>query len=190
MEWNGFQKNIGFGNMKNPDSFFMDIAKRTSEQSRCLSRKTGAVIVLGDDIVSVGFNGPPKNFPNPDTLKFLRIYINKFNFGLEQQRELEAGKCPRRIMGFSSGENRSFCVCADAEQNAIDNAAKLGRRTKDTIIYIWAEVSCCVVCATNIVNAGIKEVVMNNLDNYETSGFSGMDIFENCDIKVRSSIYG
>ncbi len=175
--------------MKNSDSFFMDLAKRAADQSRCLSRKCGAVIAFGNDPISFGFNGPQKDFPNPGTKEFNNIFIDKYNLRPGQINKLEEGICPRKIIGYASGEGTNFCPCSHAEKNAISNAAKLGRAINNCSIYIYAEVSSCMECANSVVGAGIIEVIMDSLDSYEGYGFSGIDIYKNCGIKIRKPNY-
>jgi deoxycytidylate deaminase len=174
--------------MKNPDKYFMDIAKRTAEQSRCLSRYTGAVIVRDFDIVSVGFNGPPAGFPNPGTKEYLDIMKEKYKEKFDMRDFLSM--CPRRALGFKSGENLNGCPCSHCERNAIGNAAKKGKTTEGASLYIYAEgISSCFECSTAVVAAGIKEVIIDTLDVYETTGFRGLEIYTNCGVVVRKPNY-
>jgi dCMP deaminase len=46
------------------DRLYMDIAKRVSEMSHDTDTKVGAVIVKDGNIISMGWNGTPKGFPN------------------------------------------------------------------------------------------------------------------------------
>lgn len=52
-----------------------------------------------------------------------------------------------------------------AEENAITNAARIGVATKDCTMYL--NLFPCARCAGNVINAGIKRVVINREPNYE-----------------------
>lgn len=46
------------------DKYFMKVAQLTAELSYAHRKKVGAVLVKDNRIISVGYNGQPKNFPN------------------------------------------------------------------------------------------------------------------------------
>ena len=46
------------------DRFCMDIAHRVAQQSYALRSKVGAVMVKGDNILAVGYNGTPAGWNN------------------------------------------------------------------------------------------------------------------------------
>lgn len=46
------------------DSYYMDIAERTSQMSRARRSKVGAVLEKGDNIISYGWNGTPAGDDN------------------------------------------------------------------------------------------------------------------------------
>jgi dCMP deaminase len=52
-----------------------------------------------------------------------------------------------------------------AEENAITNAARIGVATKDTTMYL--NLFPCARCAGNIINSGIKKVVVSKEPNFE-----------------------
>lgn len=52
-----------------------------------------------------------------------------------------------------------------AEENAITNAARIGVATKDTTMYL--NLFPCARCAGNIINSGIKKVVVSKEPNLE-----------------------
>lgn len=79
--------------MKDKDHYFMEIALLVSQQSRCLSRCVGAVLVnKRNSILATGYNGPPVNFPH------CKICVRK-------------DKKP--------GTNLNICYAVHAEQNAV-----------------------------------------------------------------------
>jgi len=61
--------------MKNPDHFYLGLAREASTASRAKRRRVGAMIVKDHNIIAFGFNGTPSGFPNacetPDGKKTL-----------------------------------------------------------------------------------------------------------------------
>lgn len=185
------------------DKYFYNIACSAAENSSCLSRKIGAVIVRDNKfVVSTGYNGPPMGFPNPGSMQWFDIISDVVGEGCNsggsgvgkfQNKEgkilLLTGmdfslKCPRKLLGYGTGEGTGLCPCAHAERNAIAIAARLGNSTEKCQMYLNCPVP-CLDCARSIVNAGIQEVIVPNMLEYEKEGFSGLDILENCGVKVR-----
>ncbi len=130
------------------DIHFMTMAKLESTQSKCLSRKIGAVLVIDNHIISTGYNGPPKEVPHCDRRDNSGKYTKKF----------VSNKCPRQRMGFKSGEGMEHCVAIHAEINPILQAAKFGISTNNSTLYCFCGTP-CVCCAKEIINAGITRVV-------------------------------
>jgi deoxycytidylate deaminase len=87
-------------------------------------------------------------------------------------------------MGFTSGEGLEYCQAAHAERNAINTAARLGYSTTGCSLYIDCVIP-CFECAKSIINAGIKEVVVTKLENYEKRGIIGQDLLESAGVKIR-----
>ena len=50
--------------MKDWDKTFIEIAEKFAEQSTCVKRKVGAVLVKDLRILSTGYNGTPSGFCN------------------------------------------------------------------------------------------------------------------------------
>jgi len=154
------------------DSHFMRVATYYGRDANCFSRKIGAVIVKYDEygipyIVSYGRNGPPLGYPHCDTRN-------------PNNEEL----CPRRLMGYKSGEGVQYCPAVHAEANAILFAAREGRSTDGGIMYCSCPTP-CKDCALKIIQSGIKEVVVTDLVEYQQDGISSMDLFNKCGVKVR-----
>ena len=114
------------------DDYFMEIARVVARRSTCLHRKCGAVIVMGKQIVSTGYNGAPSGHPHC----------------------LDIG-CARE--NVPSGERSELCRAAHAEQNAINFAARYGISIEGATLY--ATHYHCSWCAKSIVNAGIARVI-------------------------------
>lgn len=130
------------------DLYFYNIAREVSKQSRCLSRQIGCVLVKDRSIVTTGYNGPPRGVPDCST------------------RSTKKGVCPRRAKGFNSGDGLHLCNAAHAEANTIVNAARLGVSTIGTTIFLNCGVP-CKNCLGLIINAGIIEVVVTSITQYD-----------------------
>ena len=94
------------------DNYYLNIAETVLEQSTCLRRKYGAVIVKNDEIISTGYVGSPRGRKN----------CNDMNFCLREKLEV-----PR-------GERYELCRSVHAEQNAIIHAAR--KDTIDSTLYL------------------------------------------------------
>ena len=143
------------------------MARQTARNSKCLSRRIGCVMVKDKSILSTGYNGPPRGIPRCDMRwEIDQPFIDKYGPMVKGQ-ELE-GKCPRYPIGFKSGEGLEICPAAHAERNALINAARNGIATRDTILYM----SCgfpCSPCLVEIINAGVKEIVVTSLKIYDST---------------------
>lgn len=68
MEVNEIREKVKENSLKNKeekyDRLYMDIAERVSEMSHDSDTKVGAIIVKDGNIISMGWNGQPKGFPN------------------------------------------------------------------------------------------------------------------------------
>ena len=115
------------------DVYFMEHARVASMRSPCVKRRVGAVLVTGDrQLVSTGYNGPPRGAPHRDEHTCVRI-------------------------GIPSGTRTDVVCCAHAEINAIAQAARHGVAVKGCTLYVTT--SPCAWCARAIINAGIVRVV-------------------------------
>lgn len=123
------------------DRYFSQICVAVSSKSPCLSRKIGAILVRDKSIISTGFNGPARGYPHC------------------------TGECPRKKMGYESGEGLIHCPAAHAEANCIANAAKIGASVNDSILYMNCIIP-CKDCMTALVNAGVREIVVDELTPY------------------------
>lgn len=113
--------------------YFFSISKINSEQSTCLRRKVGAVIVRDEAIISTGYNGSPRNVQHCSERGCLRIKLN-----------------------IPSGERHEICYGAHAEANAIAIAAKNGVIVQGAVMYCTTYP--CSQCAKLIINSGIEKV--------------------------------
>ena len=163
------------------DEYFYNVAVQVARNSKCFSRKIGAVLVKDKNIISSGYNGPPRGIPTCD--KRWQIdppFIASYHGQLEYLTEVE-GKCPRYALGAKSGEMMDLCPAGHAEENSILNCARLGIATKDTIMYMTCGIP-CGKCMIKIINSGVKELVVTKFAYYDdTSKY----LLANSDVKVR-----
>lgn len=111
---------------------FMKTAFLFAEKSKCVSHHVGAVIVKGDRIISVGYNGTPPGMPNCSD-----VFVPA-NFDREEHHKW-------------SSDNEIH-----AEMNAISFAAKTNIETDGADMYVT--ISPCNYCLKNITMTGIKNV--------------------------------
>jgi dCMP deaminase len=140
------------------DKYFLYICESISSKSPCLSRQIGAIIVRENSIVSTGYNGPARGFPHCDSIE-----------------------CPRRTMGFQSGEGLDHCPATHAEANCIANAARLGVSVRGASLYMSTQCP-CKECMGLIVNAGLSEVIVTDLRPYHRLS---LDIAQYGKVRIR-----
>jgi dCMP deaminase len=162
------------------DEYFYNVCRQVARNSKCHSRRIGAVLVWDKGIISTGYNGPPRGVPPCDTRWFLdKEFIKKY--GKYAEGKETSGICPRRIIGFESGQGLEICPAGHAERNALINAARAGIATKGTILYMTCGVPCSP-CLIEIINSGVREIVVTSLKYYdETAPY----LLSNSDIGVR-----
>jgi dCMP deaminase len=146
------------------DHYCMSIAEVVATNSKCFSRKIGAVLVRDKAIISTGYNGPPRG------LHPCRV---KDNYGAEG--------CPRKALGFKSGKGLRLCVAAHAERNALIQAGRTGVSTMGSTLYCYCG-QVCKDCAVEIVNAGVKRLVF--LDGAPDYDYLAGYILKECGIEV------
>lgn len=123
------------------DKYFMRIAREVAQNSKCLSRAIGAVIVRDKSVIATGYNGPPRGVDE----------CWKRNPTFER-------RCPRQVMGFKSGQGLEHCIAGHAERNALIQAARFGIATKGASLVCYCGPP-CKDCMIEIINAGIIEIV-------------------------------
>ena len=130
------------------ENYYLDIAQTVSERSTCLRRRFGAIIVKNDSIIATGYNGAPRGRKNCDDL----------------------GYCFREKLGIPRGERYEMCRSVHAEANCIISASRnemlgstlyMACRNPSTGELIPDSTSCSM-CRRQIINAGIKRVVIRD----------------------------
>ncbi len=153
----------------NWDIYFLGIAKTVSKNTKCISREVGAVLVKDKAIISTGYNGPPRGI-KPCWERSPSFYW-ELDEGKHSLDSLSAGSfmdkklCPRRMLGYKSGEGLFLCSSGHAERNALIQAARNGISTLNTTLYCWCALP-CLPCMVEIINAGVKRLVYLKGDDY------------------------
>ncbi len=157
------------------DSYFRGIAESVAKNSRCMSRQIGAVLADGKFLIGTGFNGPPISVRHCD-VRYAHI--------LKGQHV-----CPRRVLGYSSGQALQMCPAAHAERNAIDISARLGHRVAGCTLYVTC-LTPCAECAKSIINSGIEQVVVSEIVPYEKEDncVSGLTLLEEAGVTIRTYV--
>lgn len=129
-------------------NYYLDIAQTVAERSTCLRRCYGAIIVNNDEIISSGYNGAPRGRKNCGDI----------------------GYCTREELNIPSGERYELCRSVHAEANAIISASRrdmlgatlyMACRDPRTGALIPGSTSCSM-CRRQIINAGIRQVVIRD----------------------------
>lgn len=129
--------------MKRPsiDEYYLNIAKAVSERSTCLKKHHGAVIVKNGEIISTGYNNPPRG-------------------------ESHCRQCTKNSTGKDAAAYLS-CPAVHAEQNAIISASRQEMLGADLYLAGYDVTSCqdysdawpCEICLRLIKNAGIDRII-------------------------------
>lgn len=130
------------------ENYYLDIAEAVLKRSTCLRRCYGAIIVRNDEIISTGYNGAPRGRKNC----------------------IDLGYCTRDALKIPSGERYELCRSVHAEANAIISASRAemlggtlylaGRDAKTG--ELLSNATSCSMCRRQIINAGLKRVVIRN----------------------------
>lgn len=92
--------------------YFLSIANAVAQNSKCRSRKIGAVLVRDKSVIATGYNGPARDITS-------------------------CWDCNR-----PEGGPLNVCPAAHAEVNCIANAARMGVCTADSTMFVTCEIPC------------------------------------------------
>ena len=137
-------------------NYYLNIAKSVADRSTCLRKKSGAVIVNNDEIISTGYSGAPRGRDNCIDLGYC---------------------CKKKYFPNVRHAGYDACRSVHAEQNAIISGAR-----KDMIggtLYLVQyrtqtgeyeqNAGCCQMCRKMIINSGIETVFVRvNEKEYQT----------------------
>jgi dCMP deaminase len=118
------------------NEYYMKLAEITAQRTNCLKRGVGCVIVKDDRIISIGYNGTPKNT------------LNCYEGGCE--------RCNDKLI--QSGEKLDLCKCLHAEENALLFCDFF--KTENSVMYITHFP--CLTCSKKIIQAGVKQIYYLN----------------------------
>lgn len=135
----------------------MSLATAASGQSKDPNTKVGACIIKDGKVLSLGWNGAPRDFPD--------------------------SKVPWNRDTTLPLKNQKYPYIVHAEMNAVLNYGGSVSDFKDSTIYV--NISPCCDCAKMLAQLRIKEVVYeeeyNKTEMWEVSKY----IFDVCGIKYR-----
>lgn len=122
--------------------YYLGIAKAVAENSTCLRRKYGAIIVKNDEVIATGYNGGPRGC----------VKCSKLGF------------CMRNTIGAAKGSSYEICVSVHAEMNAMLSAPRrdmigstlyIAGLEVDSAAPMFAKPAPCLICHRMMVNSGI-----------------------------------
>lgn len=138
------------------DEYFLKLIEVIGSRGTCDRGYAGAVIVKNKRILATGYVGAPVGLPSCD----------------------EVGHEIQTITNEDGIQSRHCIRTAHAEQNAINNAARVGVAIEGGTLY--CKMTPCYKCAQSIINSGIVRVVA--LKDYH-GGVRTKDIFKQADIE-------
>lgn len=139
------------------EKYYLNIAKSVAERSTCFRNKGGAIIIRGDQIVSAGYIGAPR----------------------QTKSCFDRGECLRDKLKIPHGRNYEICRSVHAEMNTIINAARAGVSLFGGDMYIYhrdrngkeMDSYPCFICKKIIINSGLDRVICSTKEG-------GMKIFK------------
>ena len=136
--------------MKKFDDKYMSMAKIWATNSHAIRSKVGALIVKDNTIISDGYNGTPKGFPNNCECVKCRKYDNRKDCVSFKYDEEACMNCQNTYL-------ETLPTVIHAECNAITKLARSTQSSEGSTLYVT--LSPCAECAKMIIQAGIKRVV-------------------------------
>ena len=139
------------------DEYFLKLTEVISTRGTCDRGYAGSIIVKNKRILSTGYVGAPVGIPSCD----------------------EVGHEIQTVTNEDGIQSRHCIRTAHAEQNAINNAARIGIAIEGGTLY--CKMTPCYKCAQSIINSGIVRVVA--LKDYH-GGARTKDIFKQAQIEL------
>ena len=188
-------------------SVYMGLAKHVSTmKNSCYSRKIGTVIVdpVVNKVLSIGWNGPPRKFPSPDSYEYLREYfwpqLTEEEKGLAWDAQKFVDKCvrPTNDHGAQEGhatwfsEKMDGCkTCPRRLVNAgsgerselcpcvhseINAIINAGCPLNGSVLFCYADIGPCQACAVAIMQAQISECYfLKGKEKYHSNAIKMME---------------
>lgn len=120
------------------DEYFLSMAELVGTRGTCDRGRSGSVIVKNKRMLSAGYVGAPVGLSDCD----------------------EVGHEMHSVTHEDGSVSRHCVRTAHAEQNAINNAARVGVAVEGATIY--CKMVTCYKCSQSIINAGIVRIVAMN----------------------------
>ena len=140
------------------DEYFLQMTEMIGSRGTCDRGRAGAVITKDKRILSTGYVGAPAGLPHCD----------------------EVGHEMHTVKQEDGTESRHCIRTAHAEQNAINNAARVGIAVEGGTLY--CKMIPCYKCAQSIINAGVVRVIA--LKDYHGADRT-KEIFKQADIEYK-----
>ncbi|MEI6528629.1 MAG: cytidine/deoxycytidylate deaminase family protein [bacterium] len=138
------------------DEYFLQLVDMVGSRGTCDRGRAGSVIVKNKRILTTGYVGAPSGLPSCDDV------------GHEMHTVTQ-----------EDGTISKHCIrTSHAEQNAINNAARVGIAVEGATLY--CKMTPCYKCAQSIINAGIIRVV--SLKDYH-GGSRSKEIFKEAGVQ-------
>ena len=150
--------------MRNFDDKYIKISQIWATNSYAKRKKVGAIIVKNNRIISDGYNGTPKGFPNECEKSYC-----------DNPSRCKSDSC-KNCKHNKVGESLPYVLHAEA--NAIAKLAKSTESGEDATLYVT--MSPCLECAKLIIQTGIKRVVY--LEEYRMT--DGLELLKQAGIEV------
>lgn len=173
--------------IKRWDTYFHSICEAVASKSPCLSRKIGAILVKDNIVVATGYNGPARGVPHCGYERFMKDKVLSealIDIVKDVSKSTIMERCPRKLMGYFSGEGMEWCPAAHAEANCIAAAARLGVSVKDATLYMNSVIP-CKNCLTLLINTGVTNIVVDEVRVYDKHSNY---IIENSSLIIREFI--
>lgn len=138
------------------DEYFVQLAEMVGTRGTCDRGRAGCVITKNKRILATGYVGAPVGLPSCDEV------------GHEMHTVTQ-----------EDGTVSKHCIrTSHAEQNAINNAARVGVAVEGGTLY--CKMVPCYKCAQSIINAGISRVVA--MKDYH-GGSRSKEIFQEANVE-------
>lgn len=128
------EKNEDF-NRPSWDEYFLKLAEMIGTRGTCDRGRAGCLITKDKRILSTGYVGSPAGLPHCD----------------------EVGHEMHTVTNEEGVQSRHCIRTAHAEQNAINNAARIGIAIEGSTMY--CKMIPCYKCGQSIINSGVVRVV-------------------------------
>lgn len=117
------------------DEYFLKLVDEVGSRGTCDRGRAGCIVTKDKRILSTGYVGSPAGLPHCD----------------------EVGHEMHTVTNEEGVQSRHCIRTAHAEQNAINNAARIGVAIEGSTMY--CKMTPCYKCAQSIINSGIVRIV-------------------------------